>query len=50
MTFDLSLPAQLSGALGPDLFLMGGAMVLLLWSGWRPESDEHQPPPPPPQN
>jgi NADH-quinone oxidoreductase subunit N len=42
MTFDLSLPAQLSGALGPDLFLMGGAMLLLLWSGWRPESDEHQ--------
>jgi NADH-quinone oxidoreductase subunit N len=42
MTFDLSLPAQLSGALAPDLFLMGGSMVLLLWSGWRPESDEHQ--------
>jgi len=42
MSFDLSLPAQLSGALGPDLFLMGGAMLLLLWSGWRPESDEHQ--------
>ena len=42
MTFDLSLPAQLAGALGPDLFLMGGAMLLLLWAGWRPESDEHQ--------
>jgi NADH-quinone oxidoreductase subunit N len=42
MSFDLSLPAQLSGALGPDLFLMGGAMLLLLWSGWLPESDEHQ--------
>jgi NADH-quinone oxidoreductase subunit N len=42
MSFDLSLPAQLSGALGPDLFLMGGSMLLLLWSGWRPESDEHQ--------
>ncbi len=42
MTFDLSLPAQLSGALGPDLLLMGGSMLLLLWSGWRPESDEHQ--------
>ena len=42
MNFDLSLPAQLSGALGPDLFLMGGAMLLLLWSGWLPESDEHQ--------
>jgi NADH-quinone oxidoreductase subunit N len=42
MSFDLSLPAQLSGALGPDLFLMGGSMLLLLWSGWRPESDAHQ--------
>ena len=42
MSFDLSLPTQLFGALGPDLFLMGGAMLLLLWSGWRPESDEHQ--------
>jgi NADH-quinone oxidoreductase subunit N len=42
MTFDLSMPAQLSAALGPDLLLMGGAMILLLWSGWRPESNEHQ--------
>lgn len=42
MIFDLSLPAQLSGALGPDLLLMGGSMLLLLWAGWRPESDEHQ--------
>ena len=42
MSFDLSMPAQLSAALGPDLLLMGGAMALLLWSGWRPESDEHQ--------
>src|SRR5439155_23993443 len=36
------MPAQLTSALGPDLLLMGGAMVLLLWSGWRQESDEHQ--------
>jgi NADH-quinone oxidoreductase subunit N len=42
MQFDLGMPAQLTGALGPDLLLMGGAMVLLLWSGWRRESDEHQ--------
>ncbi len=42
MRFDLSQPAQLSGALGPDLVLMGGAMLLLLWAGWRRESNEHQ--------
>jgi NADH-quinone oxidoreductase subunit N len=42
MNFDLSMPAQLSSALGPDLLLMGGAMLLLLVSGWRAESDEHQ--------
>ncbi|HET6760589.1 MAG TPA: NADH-quinone oxidoreductase subunit N [Gemmatimonadaceae bacterium] len=42
MNFDLSMPAQLTTALGPDLLLMGGAMILLLWSGWRPESDAHQ--------
>jgi NADH-quinone oxidoreductase subunit N len=42
MNFDLSMPAQLSAALGPELLLMVGAMILLLWSGWRPESDAHQ--------
>jgi len=42
MTFDLSMPAQLTAALGPDLLLLGGSMILLLWSGWRPESDAHQ--------
>ena len=42
MRFDLSQPTQLSGALGPDLVLMGGAMLLLLWAGWRRESNEHQ--------
>ena len=42
MQFDLSAPAQLTSALGPDLLLMGGSMLLLLWSGWRPESDQHQ--------
>ncbi|HET9775130.1 MAG TPA: NADH-quinone oxidoreductase subunit N [Gemmatimonadaceae bacterium] len=42
MQFDLTMPAQLTGALGPDLLLMGGAMLLLLWAGWRRESDEHQ--------
>ncbi|HEX2601511.1 MAG TPA: NADH-quinone oxidoreductase subunit N [Gemmatimonadaceae bacterium] len=42
MQFDLSSPVQLTSALGPDLLLMGGAMILLLWSAWRRESDEHQ--------
>jgi NADH-quinone oxidoreductase subunit N len=42
VTFDLSVPSQLSGALLPDLVMMGGAMLLLLWSAWRPESDKHQ--------
>ena len=42
MNFDLNTPAQLTAALGPDLLLMGGAMILLLWAGWRRESDAHQ--------
>ena len=42
MSLDLSIPAQLTTALGPDLILMAGAMVLLLWSAWKPESDQLQ--------
>ena len=42
MRFDLTMPAQLTSALGPEVLLMGGAMILLLWSGWRRESNEHQ--------
>jgi len=42
MTLDLSVPAQLMTALGPDLLLMTGAMALLLWSAWRPESEVNQ--------
>jgi NADH-quinone oxidoreductase subunit N len=42
MTFDLSIPSQLSGALLPDLIMMGGGMLLLLWAAWRPESERHQ--------
>jgi len=41
-TLDVTIPAQLMLALVPDLVLMGGAMLLLLWAAWRPESQEHQ--------
>ena len=42
MIFDLANPSQLMQAFGPDLVLMAGAMVLMLWAAWRPESNEHQ--------
>ena len=42
MPLDLSIPSQLSFALLPDLVLMGGAMLLLIWAAWRPESVRHQ--------
>jgi NADH-quinone oxidoreductase subunit N len=41
-TWDLHVPLQLTWALGPDLVLAVGAMVLMLWAAWRPESVEHQ--------
>jgi hypothetical protein len=42
MSFDLAVPGQLTAALGPDLVMMGGAMLLLLWAAWRPDSARHQ--------
>jgi NADH-quinone oxidoreductase subunit N len=39
---DLTVPLQLTLALGPDLILMAGAMGLLLWAAWRPEGPQHQ--------
>ena len=39
---DLAVPAQLSLALVPDLILMGGAMLLLLFAAWRADSSSHQ--------
>ena len=42
MNFDLSIPTQLMQALTPDIVLMAGAMVLMLVSAWKPDSDEHQ--------
>ena len=41
-SLDLADPRQLSIALGPDLVLLGGAMLLLLWAAWRPDSARHQ--------
>jgi NADH-quinone oxidoreductase subunit N len=42
MTFDLDLPLQLASALLPDIVLMAGAMVLMLYAAWRPDSVSHQ--------
>jgi NADH-quinone oxidoreductase subunit N len=41
-TLDVTIPWQLMLALVPDLVLMGGSMVLLLWAAWRKESHAHQ--------
>jgi NADH-quinone oxidoreductase subunit N len=42
MNFDLLIPGELLTALLPDLVLMGGAIVLMLWAAWKPESLQHQ--------
>jgi NADH-quinone oxidoreductase subunit N len=42
MTFDLLQPAQLLGALLPDVLLIAGSMLLMLYSAWIPESEKHQ--------
>jgi len=39
---DLADPLQLSAALLPDLVLMAGAMVLVVFAAWRPDSSSHQ--------
>src|SRR4051812_11935598 len=41
-TLDLSIPSQLTLALVPDLILMAGAMILLIVTALRPDSNEHQ--------
>ena len=41
-TLNLAVPADLTLALVPDLALVGGAMALLVWAAWRPDSDRHQ--------
>jgi NADH-quinone oxidoreductase subunit N len=42
VTFDLGTPLGLTLALGPDLVVAVGAMLLLIWAGWRPDSATHQ--------
>jgi NADH-quinone oxidoreductase subunit N len=42
MTLDLSIPSQLMTAFAPDILLMVGAMILLLWAAWKPESESLQ--------
>ena len=42
MNFDVTLPNGLMGALGPDIVLMVGAMVLMLYAAWKPEGTQHQ--------
>jgi NADH-quinone oxidoreductase subunit N len=39
---DLSAPSSLMMAIIPELVIMGGAMLLLLWAGWKKDSDAHQ--------
>ena len=41
-TFDLAIPSHLMAALLPDLILICGAMLLLLYAVWRRESAAHQ--------
>jgi NADH-quinone oxidoreductase subunit N len=42
MPIDVALPGGLTLALVPDLILLAGAMVLMLWAAWRPDSASHQ--------
>jgi NADH-quinone oxidoreductase subunit N len=40
--FDPANPLELAIILGPDIMLLAGATLLLLWAAWRPESAAHQ--------
>jgi NADH-quinone oxidoreductase subunit N len=42
MMFDLGAPLGLTLALGPDLIVAVGGMLLLIWAAWRPDSAAHQ--------
>ena len=39
---DLSRPIELSRAIAPELLLCAGAMIMLLYAAWKPESAAHQ--------
>ena len=39
---DLSIPLHLTVALGPELVVIVGGLLLLLWAAWRPDSVQHQ--------
>ncbi|MDQ3698300.1 MAG: NADH-quinone oxidoreductase subunit N [Gemmatimonadota bacterium] len=41
MHFDLSIPAQLTAALGPEIVLITGSMIMLLVAGWRADTEDH---------
>ncbi len=43
MPLDLTVPSALLTALFPDLVVVGGAMLLLLWGVWRPEGAPGRP-------
>jgi NADH-quinone oxidoreductase subunit N len=42
MHFDLAIPAQLSAALAPDIFVIVGAMVLLLFAVWKGDTESRR--------
>ena len=42
MHFDLAIPAQLSAALAPDIFVMVGAMALLLFAVWKGDTESRR--------
>jgi len=42
MPIDVTTPGGLSFGLMPDLVLLVGAMALMLWAAWRPDSARHQ--------
>jgi len=39
---DVTTPGGLTLALAPDLLIMAGGMILMLWAAWRPDSASHQ--------